>query len=203
MREAHQKPVLLQKGSRGLRGRAASTRTRYGVSASTIGAARNTPRNVSVAETGPGGCMARVSRRPRSPCLLVAVAMVPSPDSAPRDRSLVCGRTEPQYAPPLPGVLCPGCSVSGAAVFGRTLALGVSAPRLIWVERSLWRPAIGLKSRSGTTECREGWRVRAVPEDGATGLLQGAALVRKSRYPRALAEKGLLPGAVRDAPEAE
>lgn len=48
----HQKPVLLQKGNRGLSGRAASTRTRYGVSATAKGAAKNAARNASIAEVG-------------------------------------------------------------------------------------------------------------------------------------------------------
>lgn len=64
--EPHQKPVLLQKGNRGLSGRAASTRTRYGVSASAKGAAKNAAKNVSIAEEGRGGRMVRISRRPRT-----------------------------------------------------------------------------------------------------------------------------------------
>lgn len=62
----HQKPVLLQKGSRGLSGRAASTRTRYGVSASAKGEAKNAAKNASIAEAGRRGRMARISKHPRT-----------------------------------------------------------------------------------------------------------------------------------------
>lgn len=48
----HQKPVLLQKGNRGLSGRAASTRTKYGVSANAKGTAKNAAKNNSIAEEG-------------------------------------------------------------------------------------------------------------------------------------------------------
>lgn len=62
----HQKPVLLQKGNRGLSGRAASTRTKYGVSASAKGAAKNAAKNDSIAEARCGERMASISRRPRT-----------------------------------------------------------------------------------------------------------------------------------------
>lgn len=56
--------MLLQKGNRGLSGRAASTRTRYGDSASAKGAAKNAAKNVSIAEEGRGGRMVGISRCP-------------------------------------------------------------------------------------------------------------------------------------------
>lgn len=99
----HQKPVLLQKGSRGLSGRAASTRTRYGVSASARGEAKNAAKNISKAEAGRGGRMAGISRRPQNSKLLGSGRSVPPPGNAPRDHSPGLDKTEPSHAPPLPG----------------------------------------------------------------------------------------------------
>lgn len=99
----HQKPVLLQKGSRGPSGRAASTRTRYGVSASAKGEAKNAAKNVSIAEARRGGSMARIFRRPPNSKLSGGGGSVPPPGNTPRDHSPDPNKKKPSHAPPLPG----------------------------------------------------------------------------------------------------
>lgn len=99
----HQKPVLLQKGNRGLSGRAASTRTKYGVSASAKDATKNAAKNDSIAKAGCGGRMARISRHPPNSKLLDSGRSVPPPGNVPRDPLARPDKKEPSHAPPLPG----------------------------------------------------------------------------------------------------
>lgn len=171
----HQKPVLLQKGNRGLSGRAASTSTRYGVSARAKGAAKKATENVSIAEAGCGGRMARISRRPPNSKLLGGGSSVPPPGNAPRDLLPSRDLKEPSHAPPLagefrcvPGTLKvePTLAVIGCLSAAIIAAVSVSLEACMCSEKQIRH------YRVSGVGWRVGWKWRTVSEDGAVGLLQ-------------------------------